>query len=322
MYLRDGEAHSRYFVTDDGVRLHYLEAGSGPDMLLLPGWTLTAELWHSQIREFSRTHHVIAVDHRGQGKSSKPTHGYRIARLAADVHQLVTGLDLSGVTLVAHSMGCAVTWSFWELFGGNRVSSMVLIDQPPVLVAHPHWPEGLAEKLGVVFDIPAMAALTSALRGPEAEKITRDTLAMMWSPELPEADRRWIADQSLLMPTEASGSILFDNAMQDWRGLLPQITVPVLLVAGELSMFPVAGSTRAAAEIPESTLRVVSAAERGSHLSFLENPIAVNEAIRAFLGERSPRCDPAPADGLSGGALPAAAPPRRTAARRHGPKAV
>ena len=54
-------------TTNDGVKLHYVEAGSGPDLLLVNGWTLTAELWRHEIGEFSRTHHVVAYDHRGHG---------------------------------------------------------------------------------------------------------------------------------------------------------------------------------------------------------------------------------------------------------------
>ncbi|MEU3048261.1 alpha/beta fold hydrolase [Streptomyces sp. NPDC006984] len=91
-------------TTDDGVRLHYLEAGSGPDMLLVPGWSQTAAQWRHQIDHFARTHHVVAVDHRGHGDSDRPDHGYRIARLANDLHQLVHGLDLEGIVLVAHSI--------------------------------------------------------------------------------------------------------------------------------------------------------------------------------------------------------------------------
>jgi non-heme chloroperoxidase len=102
--MRTGEA------TNDGVRLHYVEAGTGPDLLLVSGWTLTAELWRHQIEEFSRTHHVVAYDHRGHGQSDHPLYGYRMARLAADAHQVIEALGLSGITMVAHSMGCGGGW--------------------------------------------------------------------------------------------------------------------------------------------------------------------------------------------------------------------
>jgi non-heme chloroperoxidase len=274
-------------TTDDGVGLHYVEAGTGSDLLLVPGWSLSAEAWRYQIEEFSRTHHVIAVDHRGHGLSDKPTHGYRISRLAADAREVIEILGLSDVTWVGHAMGCAVGWAYWKLFGGDRLGGMVLIDQPAVAVAHPHWPGGMAEELGAVFEVADLAAVSSSLQGPDAEAATADLLALMWTDELAVEDRYSIIEQSMLLPREAAGDLLFDSWVQDWREVLPRISVPTLVIGGEASLFPAAAAKHVAASIPSSTLRILSAEERGSHLSLLENPSAVNGAIRSFV-EGSP----------------------------------
>jgi len=103
---------SKFIKTNDGVQLHYLEAGTTglPDLLLLHGGSQTAAQWRKQIEEFSSTYHVIAPDLRGHGESSKPTHGYRTARFAADVHDLIVQLQLKDITVIAHSMGCSVLW--------------------------------------------------------------------------------------------------------------------------------------------------------------------------------------------------------------------
>jgi non-heme chloroperoxidase len=37
---------SHHFLTSDGVKLHYLEAGSGPSMVFVPGWTMPAWIWN------------------------------------------------------------------------------------------------------------------------------------------------------------------------------------------------------------------------------------------------------------------------------------
>lgn len=37
------------FITSDGVKLHYLESGTGPTILFVPGWTMPAEIWQPQI---------------------------------------------------------------------------------------------------------------------------------------------------------------------------------------------------------------------------------------------------------------------------------
>ena len=42
---------SGYFKTSDGVRLHYLEGGSGPGMIFIPGWSMPAWIWDAQIHK-------------------------------------------------------------------------------------------------------------------------------------------------------------------------------------------------------------------------------------------------------------------------------
>ena len=141
--MRAGEV-----TTNDGVRLHYVEAGTGPDLLLVSGWTLTAELWRHQIEEFWSTHHVVAYDHRGHGQSDHPPYGYRMARLAADAHEVIEALGLSDITVVANSMGCGVAFAYWDLYRDERLRRLVLIDEPPALSSQPDWPQGMAAEVG------------------------------------------------------------------------------------------------------------------------------------------------------------------------------
>jgi hypothetical protein len=60
--MKDG-----FFTTTDGVKLHYLEAGSGSTLLFIPGWIRPAWLFERQIESFSQKHRVIALDPRSQG---------------------------------------------------------------------------------------------------------------------------------------------------------------------------------------------------------------------------------------------------------------
>jgi len=66
-------AKSDFFTTSDGVKIHYVEAGSGRAVVFIPGWTMPAWIWQKQIDEFSKKYHVVVVDPRSQGESDKPT---------------------------------------------------------------------------------------------------------------------------------------------------------------------------------------------------------------------------------------------------------
>ena len=92
-------------TTSDGVNLHYLEAGSGTPILMIPGWSQTAEQFKYQLSGLSDRYRVIAVDMRGHGESDKPEFGYKISRLAKDTHDLIQALDLDEVNILGHSMG-------------------------------------------------------------------------------------------------------------------------------------------------------------------------------------------------------------------------
>src|SRR5450432_2212559 len=66
---------SRYAEVN-GVRLHYLVAGSGSPVVLLHGFAETSHMWLPLMTQLAATHTVIAPDLRGFGDSAKPAGGY------------------------------------------------------------------------------------------------------------------------------------------------------------------------------------------------------------------------------------------------------
>src|SRR6266480_3345561 len=141
-----------FVTTSDGYKLRYEEAGSGKPLVCIPGWSQTAAQFKHQLTGLGDRYRVIAVDMRGHGESDKPAHGYSIARLSKDVHDLLADLSLADVTLMGHSMGCSVIWSYWELFGSERLAKLVLVDQMPFITANPAWSAEEKEASGALFD--------------------------------------------------------------------------------------------------------------------------------------------------------------------------
>jgi alpha-beta hydrolase superfamily lysophospholipase len=105
----------RTVTTSDGVRLaardYGLAAFADHTVVLMHGLLLTQESWADQVRQLQRrwgsSVRVITYDHRGHGRSNgASTHTYRIERLAADLAEVLTALQVSGpLTLAGHSMG-------------------------------------------------------------------------------------------------------------------------------------------------------------------------------------------------------------------------
>ena len=154
--MSNTSAESKQFKTSDGASLHYLEAGSGLPLVMIPGWSQSAEQFKYQIDGLSDRYRCIAVDMRGHGDSEKLGYGYKIQRLAKDVYELLIALRLYDVALLGHSMGCSVIWCYWDLFGADRLWKMILVDEPAFLTSNPTWSKAEIESSGAVFDLEAV----------------------------------------------------------------------------------------------------------------------------------------------------------------------
>lgn len=122
------EAKGDFFTTSDGVKLHYLSAGTGAAIVFIPGWTMPAWIWENQIEYFSQQYHVVALDPRAQGESELTTEGLYPDRRAQDIFELIDHLDLAPVVLVGWSEGATVLLHYIELFGTDTISALALFD--------------------------------------------------------------------------------------------------------------------------------------------------------------------------------------------------
>lgn len=94
-------------TTSDGIHLRYVQAGpaAGQKLLLVHGWRQTAAQWRKQIDYFSGAgYRVTAYDMRGHGDSGKSDFGYSLSRFGSDLNDVLNTLDLTNVSIVAHSL--------------------------------------------------------------------------------------------------------------------------------------------------------------------------------------------------------------------------
>src|SRR5882757_8019215 len=88
------------------IELYYEDHGSGRPVVLIHGYPLDGHSWKKQIPGLlAAGNRVITYDRRGFGRSSQPTTGYDYDTFAADLHTLLTTLDLTDAVLVGFSMG-------------------------------------------------------------------------------------------------------------------------------------------------------------------------------------------------------------------------
>lgn len=269
----------------DATVIHYVEAGAGAPLVLLPGWSQSAQTFGSQLTALSRSWRVLAIDHRGHGASSVPAAGYHVHRLAADLHDVVLALDLERVHLLGHSMGCAVIWSYLELFGSERLASLVLVDQMPCALRNPAWTDAEALQAGATMDFAGLFAFTDALRDLAGVDPRGRFLADVTSAGISLGQLGWLRSQSETFDRGHAADLIFDVATHDWRALLPHIDLPTLVVAGDSVNVPLASQNWISEQIPGAQFVCVRTPHGGTHFPFLENPETFNAVVAEFLGQ-------------------------------------
>ncbi|WP_018390191.1 alpha/beta fold hydrolase [Ancylobacter sp. FA202] len=272
------------FRTSDGVTLHYLEAGSGKPVILIPGWSQTAEQWKFQIESLSAACHVIAVDMRGHGLSEKPAHGYRISRLAADLHDLIRSHDLRNVVLIGHSMGSSVIWSYLEQYGDADIERMVFVDQASAIVGEPGWSEEERLNAGAILSAQEAAELVARLAQDDGS-LSASFVRSMFSDHYPADHVDWVLAQNALLPRAYAARLLYDHAFKNWQDVIGRIRRPCLCVGAERSIVPWQAMLASGRAIAGAQTVIFKEEEGGSHFMFLENPIKFNLVLADFLSD-------------------------------------
>lgn len=273
---------SKYFTTSDGVELHYLEAGSGPTLVFLPGWSQSAAQFHKQLDDLCDRFRCLALNYRGHGESAKPEHGYRLSRLAMDVREFLVTQDLHDVILLGHSAGCAVIWNYIDLFGEERLRGLILCDQMIARIRRTEWSETECRNYGASVDGDEVLEQAAIIGGPEGETKSAEFLASMFTPAFPKSELANVTHDSLKFPRSYAAQLLLSVSYADFRDLLPRITLPTLCIGGKGSHLGPDVMPWIASQIPGGQVTMINSDSGGSHFVFLENPNTFNSAVRVF----------------------------------------
>lgn len=277
------------FATRDGVELGYNDSGgTGRGLVMLHGWGQTQAMFKHQLSGLAtEARRVVTYDHRGHGLSAKPRHGYRIARLAEDLKELLDHLELDDLDVLGWSMGASVLWSYIDLFGTGRLRRIVCVDQPAAVAAVPWMTPSEQAESGAIFDVAGLLELGANLHGPDSAAASEAFVRSMFSGDPDEAVWSFVRQEITATPPYAGVPLLFDHCAQDWRDVLPRIDIPALVIGCDGSHVSPDSQRYIAAHIPNAELHIFSTDVSRSHFPFLESPAEFNAVVTAFLGRDS-----------------------------------
>ena len=196
----------------------------------------------------------------------------------------IEALDLQQVNILGHSMGSSVIWNYYDLYGPDRLSKLLLIDQMPTITSNPAWSEDEKVASGAIFTPQSLYETINALAGPNGVETTRGFIGNMVTKSIPEADKEWIIERNLRMPRQHAATLLYNHGTQDWRDLIPRLDLPTLVVGGRVSVVPWRSQEWIVEQVPGSRLEIFEEEEGGNHFMFIEGHQKFNDIVADFVG--------------------------------------
>ncbi|MDH2426346.1 alpha/beta hydrolase [Sphaerisporangium sp. TRM90804] len=236
------------------MSLFYEDVGDGPPVVLVHGWPLSCRFWEPQIGPLVEAgRRVVCYDRRGFGRSSRPWHGYDHHTFTADLAALVEALDLTGLTLVGFSTGCAEAVRY---AGSGGVARLVL--GSPVL-----YPDPLADELRIA---------SRRHRIPMLDDLLLRFFAVDGHSTLDEQTRLYLLRLAADASPQGTADSLAAWSSADPAADLSRVAVPTLIIQGEGDAFvpPLGGGARVERAIAGSALVTIPDAPHGAPLTHFE----------------------------------------------------
>ena len=264
------------------INLYFEDHGSGPPVVLIHGDPLNGRSWERQERALlAAGYRAINYDRRGFGLSSQPTVGYDYDTFAADLNALLEHLDLQDIVLVGFSMGTGEVTRYLGRYGSARVRKAALLGAiPPFLLQTDDNPEGVP---GEVFEGIKAAVVK------DRYAYFKDFFDNFYNTDVLGGSRiseqAWQASFNVAAGASPHASYAcVDSWLTDFRGDLPKIDVPILVVHGtEDRILPISAT---ASRLPGlvDDLKLVTV-EGGPHNIAWTHPDEVNKPLLEFLAD-------------------------------------
>jgi pimeloyl-ACP methyl ester carboxylesterase len=261
------------FVVAQGCEIAYERVGEGPLLVFVHGAAADGRAWQPQLAALADEFTVVAWDQPGAGRSSDVPADFGLADYADCLAAVIEAVALGPAHVAGLSWGGTVVLELYRRHP-ELVATLILVD------SYAGWKGSLPEE-------EVRARLAGARRMLAAPPEEFDpSLPGLFAGEPPSEFAALLREMAAAVRQEAMGGQLLVMAEADQRDLLPRITVPTLLVWGELDVrSPLGVAHQFRDAIPDTTLVVIPDA---GHVSNLERPGIFNDAVREFCSAHPP----------------------------------
>jgi pimeloyl-ACP methyl ester carboxylesterase len=257
-----------------GLEIAYERVGQGPPLVFVHGAAEDGRVWRPQLAALANEFTVVAWDEPGAGRSSDVPAGFGLADYANCLAAVIEDLGLGRAHVAGLSWGGTVVQELYR-HHPELVATLVLID------TYAGWKGSLSEQ-----EVRARVAAARQMLAVPAEQFD-PTLSGLFAGEPPAEFAPLLDELAAAVRAESLGRQLLLMAETDQRDLLSRIDVPSLLIWGELdARSPLTVARQFERAIPDAKLVVIPDC---GHVSNLERPAQLNEAVREFCRAHPPR---------------------------------
>lgn len=272
-------------VNVNGVRIHYLKAGTGrTPLILLHGFGDTSRMWVPLFAEFGQDYTIIAPDLRGLGDSSRPPSGYDKKRAAVDIHEIVKSLGYERIDLVGHDIGLMVAYAYAAQYP-NEVNKLALLEAPL---------PGIGDVWEKIYNDPRLwhfhfvdsQIALDLVKGRERIFLTHFWDEMSANPKaFSENDRQMYAkayaqDGAMHAAFEYFKAFDKQDAEDNRKFAAQKLPMPVLVITGDKSMGDVLEEQ---AKMVADNVTAIKLSDTG-HWLMEERPAETKAALKRFFG--------------------------------------
>lgn len=269
-----------YFATEDGVDLYYEQHGSGEPLVLVHGFGANRQFFREQVTALADSFRVITYDLRGHGSSESTERGLRLPQYADDLRQLVIYLELGSINVLAWAMGGKILFDYIDQFGDDELDRLGLIETTPKTISDETW-DGRTERYDHADNLQNLQSMVYDWEG----YVEQFYMPYVFAPGFEEerqSEYEWALEEVKQNTPHVMINTWISSSAQDYRPVLPEVSVPCLLAQGGTSqLYDPAITEYMTKEMLET--QVAEFPEAG-HTLQLEAPEAFNETVESFFG--------------------------------------
>ena len=256
-----------------GLEIAYNRVGQGPPLVFVHGAAEDGRVWRPQLAALADEFTVVAWDEPGAGRSSDVPADFSLADYASSLAAVIEAVGLGSAHVAGLSWGSTVVQELYRRHPG-LVSTLILLG------AYAGWKGSLPAD-----EVAARVEGARQMLAAPAEAFD-PTLPGLFAGEPPAEFVPLLEEIAADVRPQSLKTQLFLMAEADQRDLLPRIAVPTLLIWGELdARSPLSVARQFEETVPETELVVIPGA---GHVSHLERPEQVNDAVRKFCRAHPP----------------------------------